>query len=72
MSDDSLKSMIGRVYKDRMMPVVFIVLVSVIPQFVMNLINRDYFGSVFFGVILGIYVCLFSYVLIRYIRMKRK
>jgi len=70
--DDSLKSMIGRVCKDRMMPLVFIVLVSVIPQFVMNLINRDYYDAIFYGVILGIYVSFFTYVFIRYIRMKRK
>jgi hypothetical protein len=70
-SDDSSRlAMMERVYKGRLLPLLVIFSSVVIPMFILNLVNRHYAMSVFYGIIIVLYVAIFGYCAFRYYQQK--
>ena len=64
-------AMLERVYKSRLMPLLIIISACFIPQFIINLFNRQYLLATVYGVILLIYLSLFVYCVYHYSRKKK-
>ena len=72
-SDEASKiAMMERVLKGRMLPVFVIFMSCLLPQFIMNLVNKNYFLSFLFGSIVISYTVLFVYCAIHYFKYKNK
>ena len=70
--DTSRLSMLERVYKGRLIPLLVIFCACLLPQFILNFVNDRYFLAAVFGGILIIYILLFSYSALHYYRKKNK
>ena len=71
--DESSKlAMLERVYKGRLVPLLVIFSACLLPQFVLNLANGNYFLAGLMGAILAIYGAFFGYCAVHYYRKKNK
>ena len=71
--DESSKlAMLERVYKGRLVPLLVIFSACLLPQFVLNLANGNYFLAGLMGAILAIYGAFFGYSAFHYYRKKNK
>lgn len=70
--DESRTAMMSRVYKGRLLPLLGIFCGCLLPQFIINLINRNYILSAFLGGILAVYVAFFAGCAISHHNMKKK
>lgn len=68
--DNSRLAMMERVYKGRMLPLLVLFFACLLPQFVINVTNSNYFVAAFLGGILLIYVVVFAMFAINYYRYK--
>ena len=71
--DESSKlAMLERVYKGRLVPLLVIFSACLLPQFVLSLVNGNYFLAGLMGAILAIYGAFFGYSAFHYYRKKNK
>ena len=70
--DESRAAMMDRVYKGRLLPLLWIFFVCLIPQFIINLSSQRYGVATIMGALLAIYIVLLIYCGIRYHNIKRK
>ena len=61
----------GRVYQGRILPLVGILCACLLPQFVINIINKNYGISALLGSIIGVYVAIFAACAISYYKGKK-
>lgn len=72
-SDDSSRlAMMERVYKGRLLPALIIFSIGVIPMFIYNLVNRQLAMSVFYGIMIVLYMSMFGYCAFRYYQQKNR
>ena len=70
--DDSKVAMMGRVFKSRLLPLCGILCGFLLPTFINNIINQNYFPVVFLGAIIGVYIGVFTVCGISYYKMKKR
>lgn len=70
--DSSRLAMMKRVYRGRLMPLLFIFSACLLPQFASALANDNYLWAALFGGILLIYLVVFVTFAVQYIRFKRR
>ena len=70
--DESRADMMDRVYKNRLLPILWIFFLCLIPQFVINLSSQRYGVAVIYGVLLTIYAIVLVHCMVKYRNMKRK
>ena len=70
--DDSRISMISRVYKDRLRPLLFVLWVTLIPKFIFQLLRHNYIIACVYGGLLALYLIVFLVSAISYHNMKKK
>jgi hypothetical protein len=68
---ESKTAMMGRVYKGRVLPLVGIFCACLLPQFITNIINKNYGIVALLGAILGIYIGVFITCAISYYKSKK-
>ena len=68
--DASRIAMMERVFKGRLTPLLVIFCAFLIPQFVLHLTSGHYAVAVFLGVILGLYIVVFTFFAWHYFRYK--
>ena len=68
---ESKTAMMGRVYQGRILPLVGILCACLLPQFVINIINKNYGISALLGSIIGVYVAIFATCAISYYKGKK-
>ena len=72
-SDDSSRlAMMGRVYKGRLLPLLVIFSACLLPQFILNMVNGNYFLSTILGAILLSYGVFFAACAMSYYRQLHK
>ena len=70
--DDSKTAMMSRVFKSRLLPLCGILCGFLLPTFIINIINQNYFPVVFLGAIIGVYIGVFTVCGISYYKMKKR
>ena len=70
--EESKSAMMERVFKGRLIPLLVIFCAVLIPQFIMNIIMKNYMIAAFFSGILLLYIALFIAFAIGYNKNKRK
>lgn len=71
--DSSRLAMMERVFKGRILPLVLLLTLCLLPQFILNLFIYENYGlAVFFGMIIGIYLGAFTFFGIKYAKFKDK
>ena len=70
--DDSKIAMMGRVFRGRLLPLCGILCGCLVPMFIINIINQNYFPVAFLGGIIGVYLGVFAVCAISYYKMKKK
>lgn len=70
--EESKFEMMQRVMKGRMIPLLIIFFLTLLPQFLINLLStHNYFIASFVGVVLGMYIAIFATCFIKYIQYKK-
>ena len=69
--DESKTAMMGRVYKGRILPLVGILCACLLPQFIINIINKNYGIYALLGAIIGIYLGVFATCAVSYYKGKK-
>ena len=70
--DDSRTAMMGRVYKGRVFPLVGIFCSCLLPQFILNIIWKNYLVSSLIGGVLAVYIAIFVICAASHNSMKKK
>jgi hypothetical protein len=70
--DESRTAMMGRVYKGRVLPLMGILCGCLIPQFILNLINKSYVPTAIIGTVIALYAAIFTFCAISHHKMKKK
>ena len=70
--EDSKLQMMLRVLRGRMLPLLVIFFATLLPQFLTNLGNHNYFIAVILGVILSLYIFVFVTCFIKYMQHKNR
>lgn len=70
--EESKFEMMQRVMRGRMIPLLIIFFLTLLPQFLINLLStHNYFIASFVGVVLGMYIAIFTTCFIKYIQYKK-
>ena len=70
--DESRLAMMARIFKGRLLPLVVLFSACLMPQFVINILNKNYGITVLLGAIIGIYIGVFATFGIKYALFKRR
>lgn len=68
--DNSRLAMMERVYKGRLLPLLIIFSIVLLPMFIMSLADGQYAMSVFYGIMIVLYLAMFGYCAFRYYQQK--
>ena len=68
--EDSKLQMMQRVIKGRMLPLLILFFATLLPQFMINICNHNYFVASFLGGILAIYIAVFAMCYVKYNQYK--